>query len=332
MLTALAVERGTQRIEDTRFQTPDLCFHWGAEMLHDIIQTEIQESSPAQDSHGGEGTDVADLAKREARWLLQASAVAPGRDPSFIQRPEMTMRVVSIYRSLVARRSKGEPLSYVIGEADFRGFDLFVTPDVLIPRSETEQLVELALLAAKKRNPSGPIRILDQGTGSGAIAIALAMELPNSSVKVVAVEISKSAVEIARRNVDRHGLSERVTVINGDLFPEAESEKGETVAKFDLIAANLPYISEDEKLPRNVADWEPKGALRAGNDGAELINRSLERAADFLTDKGIAIYEFGRWHSSWRGLTVMKDMAGTDRFLVVDRQDILKWKEGTDLG
>lgn len=220
----------------------------------------------------GEGVaGDSDIALREARWLLEAAAVSAGRDPLFLlENGRVTDRVRAVYRSHIARRARGEPLAYVIGEASFRGIDLIVTPDVLIPRPETEGLVDIALEFLPRDRAS---RILDQGTGSGAIAIAIAMERPLA--RVTAIDISEPALAIAGRNVARHGLSERVTVEQADLYPSP-------VECFDMIVANLPYVPAGAALPDDVRDWEPSRALRGGKTGRELIERSLEDAERHL--------------------------------------------------
>ncbi len=249
------------------------------------------------------------LAARESRWMLEAAAVAAGRDPLFLRRPEITPRVAAVFRSHVARRSRGEPLAYVVGEASFRGIDLFVTADVLIPRPETEQLVEVALEEIPRDTPWC---ILDQGAGSGAIGIALAIERP--AARVTCVEISPSAADLARRNVARHGLAERVEIVEADLYPPG----GGT---FDAIVANLPYVPDGAVLPEDVAAWEPARALRGGPTGREIIERSIELADDRVRAGGLLMYEIGedqregferRWPERFR---FRADLAGRTRFM-----------------
>jgi release factor glutamine methyltransferase len=218
--------------------------------------------------------------------MLEAAAVAAGRDPLFLNRPELTQRVAAVFRSHVARRSKGEPLAYVLGEASFRGIDIIVTPDVLIPRPETEELVDLAL---EKIPRDAVCRILEQGTGSGAIAVAIAIERPLATV--VAIDNSPAACEIAKRNAARHGVAKRVRVEEGDLWPSraaAETEPG-----FDLLVANLPYVAEGAWVAADVDEWEPKSALYGGKTGREVIERSVAEAENYLTPEAGLIYEIG---------------------------------------
>lgn len=220
-----------------------------------------------------------DLARRESRWLLEAAAVASAKSPLLLNESDLTPRVIAVFRSNIARRARGEPLAYVIGEASFRGYDLYVTPDVLIPRPETELLVDLVLERVGDRR-----RILDQGTGSGAIAVALALEAP--STRITAVDLSPSACDLARRNVKRHGVEDRVRVMEADLYP---LEK----VPFDVIVANLPYISDDAVLPEDVAGWEPKHALRGGRKGTEMIEKSIRIAEKYSVPQSLLFYEIG---------------------------------------
>jgi release factor glutamine methyltransferase len=163
----------------------------------------------------------------------------------------------------VRRRLRREPVAYILGRRGFRQIELAVDPRVLIPRPETELLVELALELA-------PRRVLDVGTGSGAIALAVATELPDC--EVAATDTSAAALEVARANTERLGLADRVELVEGTLPDSGE---------FDLVLANLPYVSEAEwgGLEPEVTEWEPREALLAGPDGLDAI-RSL-----FLTGR-----------------------------------------------
>lgn len=235
---------------------------------------------------------------RESRWMLEAAAVAAGKSPLFLDDAPLSQRIAAVFRSHVARRARGEPLAYVIGEASFRGHDLYVTPDVLIPRPETEHFVDLILREARR-----PCRILEQGTGSGAIAIALAIEA--HEIEVTAVDISPSAVEIARRNAARHGVS--VNVVEADLYP---------AGRFDMIVANLPYVPDDAELPEEVRDWEPRGALRGGKKGTETIERSIESAEKYLVPGGVMMYEIGEDQTGFSGFEYHRDLTGRIRYMI----------------
>jgi len=165
---------------------------------------------------------------------------------------------------MVRRRLRREPVAYILGHRWFRELDLRVDGRVLIPRPETELLVEVGL-------ELGPRRVLEVGTGSGAVALALAAELPE--VEVVATDSSPAALEVARANAERFGLSERVSFVEGTLPAGAE---------FDLLLANLPYVAEPEwtRLEPEIRDWEPRDALLAGVDGLAAIRALLATLAD----------------------------------------------------
>ncbi len=170
----------------------------------------------------------------------------------------------------VRRRLRREPVAYILGRRGFRHIELAVDPRVLIPRPETELLVELALELQ-------PRRVLDVGTGSGAIALAIAGELPDC--EVVATDTSSAALEVARANAERLGLSERVELVEGTLPGAGE---------FDLVLANLPYVSEAEwgGLEPEVTEWEPREALLAGPDGLDAIRAAIPALAALTSDSG----------------------------------------------
>ncbi|HEY7949993.1 MAG TPA: peptide chain release factor N(5)-glutamine methyltransferase [Solirubrobacterales bacterium] len=170
----------------------------------------------------------------------------------------------------VRRRLRREPAAYITGWKGFRHLELAVDPRVLIPRPETELLVELAL-------ETRPRRVLDVGTGSGAIALAVAGELPDC--EVVATDTSSAALEVARANAERLGLAERVELVAGTLPGAGE---------FDLVLANLPYVSEAEwsALEPEVTEWEPREALLAGPDGLDAIRAAIPALAALASDSG----------------------------------------------
>lgn len=186
-------------------------------------------------------------------------------------------------RGLVQRRARGEPVAHLVGEKEFWSLPFFVTKDVLIPRPDTEVLVEVALELV--RGVAEP-RILDVGTGSGAIAIALAREL--SAAHVVAADRSPAAVGVAQRNVERHQVQDRVTVVEGDLLEEIQGT-------FDLVVANLPYIRTGEMagLMAEVRDFEPRDALDGGADGLDPIRRLIAAAPRVLPAGGWIALEAG---------------------------------------
>ncbi len=188
---------------------------------------------------------------------------------------------------LVVRRASHEPTQYLTGETEFMGLRLFVQPGVLIPRPETEHVVEEAerLLTAMGKDA---LRVLDLGTGTGNIALALAARVPNSHVD--AIEISGEALSIARRNVDLHTLAERVTLIEGDCFRDNWLASG---ARYDLIVSNPPYISVEEfgLLPREVNIFEPPAATTDYGDGLSFYRRIALLGKSLLTGRGAIVVE-----------------------------------------
>jgi len=173
---------------------------------------------------------------------------------------EISPAAARAFAEMVRRRLRREPVAYIVGRRGFRGIELYVDPRVLIPRPETELLVELAL-------EERPRRLLDVGTGSGAIALAVASELPEC--EVVATDASAAALAVAQANAERLGLADRVELVEGTLPQGA--------AGFDLIVANLPYVSEAEwpSLQPEVTEWEPREALLAGPDGLDAYRALL---------------------------------------------------------
>ncbi len=184
------------------------------------------------------------------------------------------------FRARVDLRSRGEPVAYLIGAREFYGRRFTVTPDVLIPRPETEHLVEAALAWCTDRIPNP--RIIDVGTGSGIIALSLAAELPGAHVW--GVDRSAAALEVARRNADHLNIKGRVKWLLGDLLSAAHGP-------FDLIAANLPYIPSAELAALEVARHEPRIALDGGSDGLGPIRRLLKQAR--LSRPGLLLLEIG---------------------------------------
>ncbi len=194
---------------------------------------------------------------------------------------------VERFERLLRRREAHEPVAYLRGRRGFRTLELEVTPAVLIPRPETETLVEVALDELVRAQLAAPLA-LDLGTGSGCIALALAAEHP--SVRVVAVEVQEAALEVARRNVVRCGLGERVRVVRSDLFEALSPPE-----RFDLIVSNPPYIPEAEyvALEQNVREYEPRCALHGGDDGLSFYRRIVPEAAGWLRQGGLLALEVG---------------------------------------
>jgi release factor glutamine methyltransferase len=188
------------------------------------------------------------------------------------------------YAALLDRRQRGEPIQYITGEAEFYGLPFRVTPAVLIPRPETEHSVEKLIELCKGLEPP---RVLDVGTGSGAIAVAIAHELPHSSV--TATDISAEALAIARENAERNGVAARVRFLQGDLLAPLSGER------FDVVASNPPYVSSEDRasLDVEVRDYEPETALFAGPDGLGIYRRLILQAAEVLVPGGHIVLEIG---------------------------------------
>jgi release factor glutamine methyltransferase len=227
-----------------------------------------------------------------------------------------------IFRKLLTRRAKGEPVAYITGHKEFWSLDFVVTPDVLIPRPETELVVELTLEVAIMATTKAPLKILDIGTGSGVIAIALAKELP--AAEIWAVDVSAAALNIAEINAQRHGVAERVKFLDGDLF-DPITELGH---RFDVIVSNPPYVLSKEiaNLGREVRDWEPKMALDGGPDGLSSYRRMIDLAHKYLAPEGRVLLEIGddlgkavaelfARAGGFEKATIYQDYAGKDRVI-----------------
>jgi release factor glutamine methyltransferase len=250
------------------------------------------------------------------------------------------------YFQLVARRISGTPTQYLTGKQEFWGLEFEVAPGVLIPRPETEHVVEVALerFSVKHghsfaRNTSlgaasgGALRIADVGTGSGCLAVALAKEFPEATV--VATDISAAALDIARRNATRHGVSTRIEFHECNLldsFLHSALATHHSPPTFDLIVSNPPYIARDEEsnLPREVREHEPHKALFGGAHGGELYAPLIAQAAQLLRSGGIFVCEigFGAFDhvrpllgdaSTWAAVGVTNDLAGIPRVLAAQR-------------
>ena len=197
--------------------------------------------------------------------------------------------VVSAARELAARRVCGEPLAYILGEWDFYGIKLKITSDVLIPRYDTEVLVDCVL-----RRANGAFRFLDLGCGSGCIGIALAL-MRNGS-RGVCADISDAALEVTKHNVFEHKLSSRIACVRADMF----SPPPENLGTFDVIVSNPPYITEDEMLTldRSVSEYEPRLALCGGEDGLSAYRAIMKNWFCMLREGGLLAFECGINQSS----------------------------------
>src|SRR5690606_29633864 len=230
--------------------------------------------------------------------------------------PERTLEPAAVerFRAAIARRAAGEPLSYLLGRKEFYGLELETTSAVLVPRPETELLVELAL----ERLPAGEARsVLDLGTGSGAIALAIKHERPDAAV--TAVDASAAALEVARRNARRHGLA--VRFVESDWFAALGGER------FDLIVSNPPYVQAGDPALAGALRFEPRAALAAGADGLDAFRALLDGAAAHLAPGGALLFEHG--HDQQAALAALarthgfepaalhRDASGHDRAIVL---------------
>jgi release factor glutamine methyltransferase len=191
------------------------------------------------------------------------------------------------FRDLVQRRAAGTPVAYLVGHREFYALDFEVTPDVLIPRPETELVVVALLDRMKQRSPDdAAVEIADVGTGSGILAVCAAKYVPNS--RVTAIDISSAALAVAYRNAQRHGMMERIALVESDLLSAVPAE-----SRFDFIVSNPPYVSTAEMagLAADVRDHEPEIALHAGERGTEVIARLIPQATERLKPGGVLIAE-----------------------------------------
>ena len=205
------------------------------------------------------------------------------------------------FQNLVFRSAKGEPIQYITGNREFYGLDFRVTPDVLIPRPETELLVESAINLIKSGSAPGA-RFVDIGTGSGCIAVAVTREIPRATGW--AVDISGSALEIARENARVQGVCDRISFVQGDLL-----ECFSCSPHFDLILCNPPYIAQKDygSLPSCVRDYEPHRALFGGESGLELYERLMPQAAARLVPGGYVLLEVGAGHADDVALLIKRE-------------------------
>ena len=232
--------------------------------------------------------------------------------------PEEAEKVLS---DLVERRLTREPLAYITGHKEFYGIDLLVAPGVLIPRPETEGLVEQTLFASMLRMEEGSFVIADPGTGCGAIAVSLAIHLP--AARIVATDLYETPLRVAQANVQRHNVADRVTLLQGDLLEPIPEPA-------DLVVANLPYVRSDviDTLQPEIG-FEPREALDGGMDGLDVIRRLLQQAVAKLKPNGAILLEIDPQQAGaieaeagnlFPGCTVSveRDLAGLERVLTID--------------
>ena len=235
---------------------------------------------------------------------------------------ELSPEDAAAYAQLIERRGQGVPTQYLTGRQEFWGLEFEVGPGVLIPRPETEHVIEVALERLSARRAE-PLRIADVGTGSGCIAVALARDLPRA--EIVATDISAAALDYAQRNAARHSVSNRIQFLNADLLEAAIAAPSSAQSGFDLIVSNPPYVgrSDAASLPREVREHEPPDALFAGDNGLQIYPALIEQAARKLAPNGILVLELGYNGAQyvgpllsvphWSDLRVTRDLAGIER-------------------
>ena len=264
-------------------------------------------------------------ANNEAFWLLEAgsgvSRLMVYSDPQRRIGPEDWARTESLFR----RRALHEPLQYIVGTQAFRGRDFLVNPNVLIPRPETELIMEEVLAS---RFSAEPCYMVDMGTGSGCLAVSLALDCPEATV--FATDCSAPALHVARENAQRHGVLRRTRFFRGECLEPLAG--GEFAGKISVIVSNPPYIPAEQLdlLPRDVLAFEPLPALNGGRDGLAFYDRLLAEGPSLLHQGGILVMEMGMNQSvdirqkvddkqEFVVKTIRRDQAGIDRVICLER-------------
>lgn len=273
-----------------------------------------------------------DAALKDAAAALEAAGVADARlqaasllafaldqDRTFLfahPEQELAQHELSAFTSLIERRSRREPYQYIVGRQEFYGLDFEVTPDVLIPRPETEILVEAAI---KQLSRMDAPRFCEIGVGSGCISVAILHSLPAASA--VGGDISPVAITVAQRNAARHGVDDRLTLIESDVFVNMPD------GRFDAIVSNPPYVPrrDVESLQAEVRDFEPLTSLSDGGNGLSVIDRIIGGAPSRLKERGLLFMEIGFDQaervqamfdrSAWSAIDLLPDLQGIPRIV-----------------
>ncbi len=291
--------------------------------LHQVLRDALQQLTAAQVPSASTTAEVLLMHVLERnRTFLYAHPEA-----------ELSVEQERAYRHLLRQRAAGHPTQYLTCRQEFWGLPLHVEPGVFIPRPETEHVVEVALQIVRERMSKTDARIVDVGTGSGCIALALAKELPEAHI--TAVDVSEDALRLARHNAEALGLAQRVQVLHSDLLDVFMSHESRIASHesrpFDLIVSNPPYVSPDQaaQLPREVREHEPPAALFSPGDGLEVTRRLIEQAQQLLVPGGALVLELGynmaaRARSllgdAWTNIEVTNDLRGIPRVLAAQRK------------
>jgi release factor glutamine methyltransferase len=283
------------------------------------------------------GPTVIEIGRRSAAFLSERASASPRLDAELIVAHSLGLRRLDLYlqfdrpleeeelapvRALLRRRARGEPVAYLLGEREFFGRAFTVSPAVLVPRPETELLVERVLLWARARsaNPGHGLRIADVATGSGCVAVSLAAEL--SEARVAATDISPEALAIASGNAVRHGVADRVRFLEGSWTEPLRGEE-----RLDILVSNPPYVTtaELDELPVDVRGFEPRLALDGGDDGLDASRALIPAVTALVRPGGFAAVEVDPRRAgavaalaAERGggggtVTVVRDLAGLER-------------------
>jgi release factor glutamine methyltransferase len=247
-----------------------------------------------------------------------------GRDRAFLYghpEHELTDEEQARYDDALARRARGIPAQYITEHQEFWGMDFIVSPAVLIPRPETEHVVEMVLTCVGRAPSPASLRIVDVGTGSGCIALALAKELPHAEIH--ATDLSAAALEIARANAARLQLESRVRFYEADLLAGIEMNS------FDFVVSNPPYVgeSEEDTVQLEVRKFEPRGAVFAGPTGLEIIERLIREAREVLKPGGWLVTEISGTIAlrvrellvAWKNVQITKDLQGIERIVAAQK-------------
>ena len=260
--------------------------------------------------------------------ILLAHALNLKRIELYVRHEKVLTQVeLTKFKNLIKRRNLHEPIAYITGNQPFMSLNFIVNPSVLIPRPETEEMVQLTIELAKRSMVHSPLSIVDIGAGCGNIAVSLAKFLPEA--KIIGIDSSSKALEVAKQNAELNKVANRCQFLLGNLFDPLKNVAANFSSpnKIDIIVSNPPYIptAEIDKLGADVKDFEPVEALDGGKDGLDYIRQLILEGPQHLKDKGYLILEFGFGqaekikelaNNKFSGIEIKKDNSGKERFLL----------------